>query len=184
MIRQGKRKVKSWFIQTWNGRMSKSFCNAWINEGASKMSQAAQREKSENAGMSGRQEGEMFYDFVANSLSTGQSSTAFYPAEALCISTQENLLHHSQPFTLCRVVKQLLNNQRAPLTRTCYAHCSPLQLLPVGQMILGVQAVERLEMIWLKFLAQCVVDNNSILTCSDISLFLTSSPTLYTIWLV
>lgn len=69
------------------------------------MSQAVQRKKSENTVMSGRQEGEMFYDFVANSLSTGQSSTAFYPAESLCISMQENLLHHSQLFTICRVVK-------------------------------------------------------------------------------
>lgn len=59
------------------------------------MSQAVQREKSENTVMSGHQEGEMFYDFVANSVSTGQSSTAFYEAESLCISTQENLLHHS-----------------------------------------------------------------------------------------
>ena len=69
------------------------------------MSQAVQRKKSENTVMSGRQEGEMFYDFVANSLSTGQSPTAFYPAESLCISMQENLLHHSQLFTICRVVK-------------------------------------------------------------------------------
>ena len=57
--------------------MSKIFCNSLINEGASKMSQAVQREKSENTVMSGHQECEMFYDFVANSVSTGQSSTAF-----------------------------------------------------------------------------------------------------------
>lgn len=60
MIRQGKRKVKSWFIQTWNERMSRIFCNSLINEGASKMSQAVQREKSENTVMSGHQKVKCF----------------------------------------------------------------------------------------------------------------------------